>query len=82
MTIVSVKRLTLNRALMPNARAERAEAEAAGLRDMVITYAPEVAATPPCVFCGYNGPGFYQPDTHPCMVRYHEIRAARAGGEQ
>lgn len=19
---------------------------------------------PPCVFCGYNGPGYWQPDTH------------------
>lgn len=21
----------------------------------------------PCVLCGYNGPGFYQPEKHPCM---------------
>lgn len=20
----------------------------------------------PCVLCGYNGPGFFQPTTHPC----------------
>lgn len=20
----------------------------------------------PCVLCGYNGPGFHQPDKHPC----------------
>lgn len=20
----------------------------------------------PCVLCGYNGPGFFQPDKHPC----------------
>jgi len=23
----------------------------------------------PCDVCGYNGPGYYQPDTHPCAGR-------------
>lgn len=25
----------------------------------------------PCYLCGYNGPGYYQPDTHPCAAKYH-----------
>lgn len=24
----------------------------------------------PCHLCGYNGPGYYQPDTHPCAAKY------------
>lgn len=25
----------------------------------------------PCYLCEYNGPGYYQPATHPCAARYH-----------
>lgn len=25
----------------------------------------------PCYLCGYNGLGYYQPDTHPCAAKYH-----------
>ena len=25
----------------------------------------------PCYLCGYNGPGYYQPDTHKCAALYH-----------
>ena len=25
----------------------------------------------PCYMCGYNGPGYYKPDTHPCAAKYH-----------
>lgn len=25
----------------------------------------------PCYLCGYNGPGYYRPDTHPCAAKYH-----------
>lgn len=28
----------------------------------------------PCFCCGYNGPGYYQPDSHPCAKRHHELR--------
>ena len=28
----------------------------------------------PCFCCGYNGPRYYQPDTHPCAKRHHEMR--------
>ena len=26
----------------------------------------------PCYVCGYNGPGYYQPDSHPCAKLYHD----------
>ena len=25
----------------------------------------------PCYMCGYNGPGYYKPDKHPCAAKYH-----------
>lgn len=25
----------------------------------------------PCFCCGYNGPRYFQPDTHPCAARHH-----------
>lgn len=28
----------------------------------------------PCYLCGYNGPNYYQPDTHACAKQYHEHR--------
>lgn len=28
----------------------------------------------PCFCCGYNGPGYYQPGSHPCAKRHHELR--------
>lgn len=31
----------------------------------------------PCYLCGYNGPGYYQPDTHPCAAKYHAAQQAR-----
>lgn len=32
----------------------------------------------PCYLCGYNGPGYYQPNTHPCAAKYHAQPAGRA----
>jgi len=29
----------------------------------------------PCFCCGYNGPGYYQPDQHPCAKRHHKLTA-------
>lgn len=26
----------------------------------------------PCYICGYNGPGYYQPEVHDCAGLYHE----------
>ena len=28
----------------------------------------------PCKICGYNGPGFYQPNTHPCLSNNNYTR--------
>lgn len=28
----------------------------------------------PCYLCGYNGPGYYRPDTHPCAAKYHAVQ--------
>lgn len=34
----------------------------------------------PCFVCGYNGPGYFQPDKHPCAARHHAAAlAVRAG---
>ncbi len=30
----------------------------------------------PCIFCGYNGPGYFQPDTHPCAALHHAAMEA------
>lgn len=32
----------------------------------------------PCVLCGYNGSGFYQPETHACMKHWTERDALLA----
>lgn len=29
--------------------------------------------SPPCFCCGYNGPGYYQPDKHKCAERQHRF---------
>lgn len=35
----------------------------------------------PCFCCGYNGPGYFQPNVHPCAARHHAaIDAARGEG--
>lgn len=28
---------------------------------------------PPCFKCGYNGPGYFQPDQHECAKKHHEL---------
>jgi len=28
----------------------------------------------PCFVCGYNGPNYYQPSTHPCAERHHALK--------
>ena len=28
----------------------------------------------PCFKCGYNGPGYFQPDTHVCAAKHHEVK--------
>jgi hypothetical protein len=29
----------------------------------------------PCFCCGYNGPGYFQPDKHKCAERHHRLTA-------
>ena len=36
---------------------------------------------PPCFFCGYDGPGYFQPNHHPCARRHHAAIAAAMKGE-
>ena len=33
----------------------------------------------PCKKCGYNGPGYYQPDKHPCAAEYHSAQQPAEG---
>lgn len=33
--------------------------------------APKRLSEAPCDQCGYNGPSYYQPDTHPCAAAHH-----------
>lgn len=30
-------------------------------------------AESPCFICGYNGPGYYNPNNHPCAKRHHQL---------
>jgi hypothetical protein len=30
----------------------------------------------PCKVCGYKGPGYYHPETHPCATIWHEFQEA------
>ena len=67
---------------------ERASAFA---RAVIARYAPQQPAAvdgaidkarferAPCYLCGYNGPGYYKPDTHPCAAKYHAAIAKAAG---
>lgn len=35
----------------------------------------------PCFFCGYNGPGYFQPTQHACAIEHHAAIDAAAGKE-
>jgi hypothetical protein len=41
------------------------------LEDMLFTLG--AMNKPPCFLCGYNGPGYYQPEHHPCADRHHKL---------
>ena len=47
-------------------RAVELEREVGRLRGVIVMALEDFEA--PCGVCGYNGPGFYQPDTHPCAA--------------
>ena len=46
-----------------------AEAEIRRLQKIVIE---KTMQDPPCNVCGHNGPGYYQPKTHPCAAIWHK----------
>lgn len=53
------------------AKAERAEAEAALYRKRLFELGAMSEA--PCIFCGYNGEGYFHPDKHPCATEHHAL---------
>lgn len=42
-----------------------------------LTEQPRLLSAAPCDQCGYNGPGYYQPDTHQCAAKHHKALAAQ-----
>lgn len=34
---------------------------------------------PPCFCCGYNGPGYYQPEKHKCVHRHYASKNSKTG---
>lgn len=40
-----------------------------------LTTAQKALSPAPCDVCGYNGPGYYQPETHPCAAMLKTDRA-------
>lgn len=44
--------------------------------------AKRAMADAPCFVCGYNGPGYFQPDKHPCAKWYHAAIDAATKGEE
>jgi hypothetical protein len=50
----------------PEYRIAALEAENERLRAAI---PPDAWKKAPCCICGYNGPGYYQPETHPCAAR-------------
>ena len=55
---------------------ERTEAAEARVRTLEEALLKRGLSSAPCDVCGYNGPGYYQSETHPCVAR-----AALRGGE-
>lgn len=45
-----------------------------GLRE-ALAEQPRLLSAAPCDQCGYNGPGYYQPKTHPCASKHHKALA-------
>lgn len=35
-------------------------------------------AVAPCFCCGYDGPGYFNPEIHPCAARHHELTVHNA----
>lgn len=51
--------------------ARRADTRARELEDRL--FALGAMDEPPCFCCGYNGPGYYQPNVHKCAERHHRL---------
>ena len=43
---------------------------------------PRLLSAAPCDQCGYNGPGYYQPDTHQCAAKHHKALAEQPAQQQ
>lgn len=52
------------------AHVEAQAAEIKRLRKLAMT--THLFEEAPCFLCGYNGPGYYKPEQHPCAALYHE----------
>ena len=55
-------------------RALQAAAEIERLQDLL--FARGAMDDAPCFCCGYNGPGYFNPGTHPCAKRHHALSRA------
>jgi hypothetical protein len=49
----------------------RLRAEVDILRDML--FARGAMKDAPCFCCGYNGPGYFNPETHSCAAKHHVL---------
>lgn len=47
-----------------------------------LTEQPRLLSAAPCDQCGYNGPGYYQPDTHQCAAKHHKALADESSGTE
>ena len=52
-------------------KVQRLEAMVRFLEDLLIERGAMEDA--PCFICGYDGPGYYQPDKHRCAARHHKL---------
>ena len=52
-------------------RADRLQAEVERLENRLFSLGEMTKA--PCFCCGYNGPYYFQVDTHPCVARHHRL---------
>lgn len=53
------------------AERDQLKAEIERLRDYL--FSTGAMNNPPCFNCGYNGPGYFQPDKHPCAKKHHDL---------
>lgn len=67
--IARMTQAEIDAALMAKMEADEKEIER--LRDLL--FARGAMNEPPCFCCGYNGPGYFQPTTHPCAELHHRL---------